>query len=769
MARKRKKEDFYDTGKTAKGNKKTTAGNRNLIENSNSDYLVNLYAYFCVPPQGSIGFNVYHGNILQYHLDMSSIATDPHLFFAQLNVSDGQSLYGRFCFSVNGSDWKEENVNEKRELICYQDKTQYRSWTCGRVILNLAAVIYDQFRFVTANPNYENYICSQTQKDLGWNNLIGYIASLYVQCGIGDYLANLHSFSFGYRVDQYVGVDPTRLLGALINNSPSPPSGELFLKWVLLLGFIKNQLSCHLSIANNIFDFLDPIQPIDVCQIIKEGNYPVIADHLDIIREICSKVVELHQPACVPWALLRLTLSKSSPAERLLRLHPNLMFPYLESFLPYIPSDIVPLGLLPNLRVLESILENNENIKVDLSMIKKIIEGPDYYSRLQGAGAIEGRAELNTMYSFARSDPLLLDVFLDHPLFEATSFAVSDLNTLDFIDVTLLQFAKLNQLKPVSMCRCESVVSCLTLRSDDDDFAESIYKSLHLLFDSTLADKELLIQTIHSSLPTVEGKGLRLRLQCYLKENNTRLVEMEKKAFDEMFDNPICDIFKMRSLVLWNIFAQTDGLLLESNPDWTRLAYLLGLLWNKSLEQSVDFRDLSSVESDCLTSLFPEKDAMDYTILLLSSDRVRELHDIISVELTEFPHLTQEATYQVIWQKYSATCANIKALATRLKDRAVLVSTFEIITRHGWIMKNLPPLSTFIISKDMITDTQRHIAKIREEWGAVCWLHFGNLCRSIHASPSAASHLSLISKVKFVQCNVKKFVVGSVHHLEELI
>jgi hypothetical protein len=687
-----------------------------------STHTVNLFGYFCVPPRGLIGFNVYHGNILQYRLDMSSV-DPPHLFSSQLTVFDDDTLYGRFCFSVNGVDWKEENVNNIRSYAYYQDKTQYRSWKCDGVNLNLAAVIYDEFTFSKFyGSNYENPICSKRDQDLGWNKLLSYIGSFFVQFGLSDYLANLRSFSFGYPMELYIGFDFTTLLNALISKAPlelDVSSGELFLKWVLLLGFIKRGFTSSLEIEKSILIFLDRMNAIDVCQLIKEGKSPVIAEHLDIIREICSKIVELHQPACVPWALLRLTLSKSSPAERLLRLYPSLMFPYLEIFLPYIPSDIVPLGLLPNLRVLASILENNKSIKVDTFMVRKIIEGSDYFSKLTSAGAIEGRAELNAMYSFASTYPSLLKVFLDHPLFQANSFATADLNTFDFLDITLLQFAKLHPLRDALVSRCASVSSCLSLRSEDDDFAESIYKTLHLLFDSIWHEKELLIQTIHSSLPTVEGKALRGRLQCYLKDNNVRLVEMEKKAFDKLFDNPSSDIFKMRSLVLWKTLTKRDGLLSESNPYWTRLAYLLGLLWNKSLEQSVDSTVLSSVESECLASLFPEKDAMDYTILLLSSDRVRELHDIISVELTEFPHLTQEATYKVISQKYSATCANIKALATRLKDRAVFVSTFEIILRHDWIMKNLPPLSTFIISKDLITDTQRHIAKIRDEWASL--------------------------------------------------
>jgi hypothetical protein len=699
---------------------------------------VNLFGYFCVPPPGLVGFNVYNGNTFQYRLDMSLLVS-PHLYSSKLTVLEDDSFSGRFCFHLDGINWKEEDVNNGRNYLYFQHKTQSRTWKCDGVTLNLAAVIYDQF-----NPKHSS--CSKSEQDLGWNNLLSYIGSSLVQCGIGDYLSDLRSFSFG-DVELSVNYDSSTLLDALIKKSPLEldASSELFIKWILLLSFIRRGFKSSLRIEKEILPLLEKMNPLGVCQLIKAGNLPVITEHMDVIKEICSKIVELQRPECIPWALLRLSLSDNSPSEKLLKLHPNRLLPSIANFLPYIPPDVVPLGFLPNLRVLQSILENNKSITPDIKTIKKIIENSDYLSNLYRAGAVEGRAELGAMHSFARTSPFLLKEFLDHPLFQAHSFATANLNTFDFIDVTLMQFAKLHPPRHVLVSRCASVSSCLALRSSDDDFPEGIYKSLHVLFTSPVPEEDLIFKTLHSSLPNLDEKGLRLRLKCYLNERNDRLVEIEKNSFGEIFDHPGIDIFKLRSVVLWETFAKEDGLLSTSNPSWTRLAFLLSLVWNKSLEQSPNVCPLSSTERELISSLFPEKDASDYTFLLLSSDRVRELHDLISMELSEFPHLTEEPTYEVICKKYTASCSNIYAFASRLKESRVLVSTVDIVLRHDGILKNLQRLSNFLISKDTILDIQLRIATIREEWESMLvMLEFLSL------SPHFAQcHLAFLSDYHF--------------------
>jgi hypothetical protein len=678
-------------------------------------HVVNLFCYFCTSPNVPVGFNIYSDDDLFLHRLLLSPTSTPNLFSGQITVFDDDLLRGRFCADLE-SVWKEENVNSNRTWFGNQDKSQYRVWSCTSAKVNFATVVSDIFQY----SNWPNKTSEASVLALGWNHLFRFIGSSFLHSELTDYLPNLLTFNFGrYEPPPQLKVRSAGLLKFFLDTAPHCSPGDIFLKWIILLNLIKRmsptRMTVSLVIDQNILSLLERIDAIDICKL--NIQYPEIArDNLSILREIISQIVDLQMSECVPWALLRLTFSQNDTAENLLRRHRDHISPYMNAFLPYIAPDIVPLGLLPNLRVLKHILEKNGRSMVDAHTVQKIISNSDYFHTLERAGPVEGLAELKVMYSFLSNDSSLWKIIPNHPLFQLHSFALADLTTAEFVDVALFQFIKSANPPDTQLhSRCASIVDYLATLVDDQDFAANIYRCLTLLMDLPhFPEKSFLIRTIHSSLPTVQGKGSRYRIECYLVESDERVVELEKNSFLTLCDNPMNDIFGMRSTI-WRVSTK-KGMLSKSNVFLPRLVDLLSLFWEKSLEHCPRSSNLSPSEIDCLVALLPEKGfSKHYTIQLLSSDRVRELHNLVLKEVADFPHLEVES-YRILHEQYSQTCLNIDAIATRLRDQTILASTFDLILRHDWIMINLPSLSHSIITKAMVTDTKTRIDTIRGEW-----------------------------------------------------
>lgn len=679
-------------------------------------------------------FNVYINRVYSSSVVMN-VADSPNLYRGMVNVRDNEKLVGRFCVILDGNQ-KEENVNDSCSYFGSQDKSQYRKWDCNSTKLTLVAVVYDIFEYSLWQPNSLNRVSPHI--DFSWSSLFAYFGSYFIHSDIHNYYSNLCSLNFA-SYDKNIRIHPYLLLNRLMKcRQTDMKKGEVFIKWVILLDFIKTQTLISSTLRSDILIELKHIDAIEIREIIESRslNENIIAS----ICELVSQIVALNLSECVPWALLRLTFSKFKPSEILLRQHGAAMAPYLNSFLPYISADCLPLGLLPNLRSLFDLLENKDD-KVKPEVIKRIIESDYYIPSLQRSDSQKGLEELKLMYLLISKDSSLWSVFLFHPLFQVNSFAVADLRLVDFIQITLIEFLQLGPSRKDFISRCYAVSKVLELRTQEENFVADIYQSLHQLMAITSTPEiKIVINTLHSSLPTVEGKALRTRVELYLEESEERLVDMEQKAFDTIFGNPTSDILKIRSIFFWDNLGRKKNLLAQSNPNWKRLAYMLGLLWEKSLESLLHFNMLSQCEIESLSILFNEADqSKHYTFHLLFSEQVRDLHDQLKLEMEEFPHLVEEERYDRCCQKYSLTCKNIDALAANLKDRSLTIDLLNLILRHDWIMKNLPVLSKFKVTKEMIIDTQSYIDKIREEWTSL--LSTFRDFMSIHPRFETCSHV----------------------------
>ncbi len=132
---------------------------------------------------------------------------------------------------------------------------------------------------------------------------------------------------------------------------------------------------------------------------------------------------------------------------------------------------------------------------------------------------------------------------------------------------------------------------------------EQIYKTLHYVHqfsnEGLLHQKERIINLLHSSLPSIQGASLKVRLRLYLKEDHEEIVRRQKSAFIDIFSYPILDLALIRSS-LWKSFV----LLILTSNNWECVAHLLGILFEKSFSLCQDGFELSPTEIQALSGLF---------------------------------------------------------------------------------------------------------------------------------------------------------------------
>ncbi len=101
-----------------------------------------------------------------------------------------------------------------------------------------------------------------------------------------------------------------------------------------------------------------------------------------------------------------------------------------------------------------------------------------------------------------------------------------------------------------------------------------------------------------------------------------------------------------------------------------------------------------------------------YVFQLLSSEQIRELHELMTAKLAEFPHLAREEIASKVFLDLNLSAI----ICNKIKGSLFVSLHFGYCVQTYLDRENLPTLSNFTFKTEMLHETTQYVEKIRIEW-----------------------------------------------------